>query len=286
MWKKYFLSLLLTATFSTQVLCALPADIEMDRYLLAAKTHIENQNYDAAEDYLKRIKSLKATTPAVYYYYLGTVQEHKQEYRDAKENLSTYVEKTGKEGEFYEDALLLITQAEENLSKSNSMKKQEEEVKTNQAEMIKAISSGFTNEGKVYDKKIRSLYLTDSTIKALTSHINALLQSSLYTGTRVRSITADHGVKYTVSTTSSGDIVVTKQDFLNRVNGNATVSSTQTPVFGKDFFISYACSQDSFSCWIKHPDGSGKWVEISYDESTAKELAKAFSRLIKNIQNQ
>lgn len=285
MWKKYFLSLLLTATFCTEALWALPAEIEMDRYLLAAKKHIEDQNYDAAEVYLDRVKGLDATIPAVYYYYLGSVQEHKKNHRDAEKNLSIYVEKTGKNGEFYEAALQLITQAEENISKSVSQKKQQQEASTNQAQMIKAVSSGFTDEGKIFDEKIRSLYLSDSTIDALTAHINSLLQSSLYTGTRVRSIKADHGVKYTVSTTDSGEIVVTKQDFLNRINGKATVSSSQTPVFGKDFFISYSCSQDNFSCWIKRPDGSGKWVEIAYEESTAKELAKTFSRLIKNLQS-
>lgn len=276
---------LLICLLTVNLAWALPQEIELDRYLLAAKKHIEAKDYEAAEVYLLRIESLKVTPPADYYFYSGTVDLQKSRYKEARDNLSQYVQAVGKGGEFYEQALTNITLAEEQAEQATQEQRADLENNKKQQAFITSVSEVLKEADKEYDNKIKDLYLSAQLDTALVQHINSLLISAPYTGKKLITKQQIDGVVYSISTAIKGQIITRRQDQRQNIQGkNAEISTYQLNVYGRDFLIDYLCSRDSSSCWINKPDGRGKWIEIAYDESTAKELKKALSRLIKVLQ--
>ncbi|MEN8668771.1 MAG: hypothetical protein ABF318_06580, partial [Ketobacter sp.] len=62
------------------------------------------------------------------------------------------------------------------------------------------------------------------------------------------------------------------------------ISSTSLDAFGVNPYVSYRCSKASDQCVIKHPVTGADWIVIARDESAAKELSQALTRLIKALQ--
>lgn len=103
--KKSLLLLLLLA--ATNVTAQISDDIQADRYLLQAKSAIDNQNYPQAVEYLQKITRLNVNPPADFYYFYAYALYKNGNLNDALKNVKLYIEISGKYGENYQQALEL-----------------------------------------------------------------------------------------------------------------------------------------------------------------------------------
>lgn len=87
-------------------------DIHADRYLLKAKTSIDNQNFAEALEYLKKITNLDVEPPADFYYIYAYTLFINNDLSEALEKVKLYIEIAGKNGCYYEQALELWNEIE------------------------------------------------------------------------------------------------------------------------------------------------------------------------------
>jgi len=95
------------------MLHALPKEILADKYLIGAKTSIDKQNYQAANEYFEKIVALDITLPDDFYFQYGKNALATKEYDKSLKYINLYLEKAGNTGKYYRDALLMSNQAEE-----------------------------------------------------------------------------------------------------------------------------------------------------------------------------
>ncbi|WP_290582077.1 hypothetical protein [Ketobacter sp.] len=275
------LSLSLLLSLSIRPLWALPADMEADRLLLAAQEKLSDQNYEAARTYLGRIDALKVTPAPKFYYLSGLIALHYGELGKASDLLSRYVEEAGREAEFYEPALRRITEIEEQLQSQQAVSQSRDQMRE-----IKA-SGGIERDdtaGKAYDDKVRKLYIAPSLKDSLVLHINSLLTSYEYLEGRIKNRSTSPRLEYQVSVQAPSQLSVVRKQVDPGAGGQASLSSSSLDAFGVNPFVSYRCSAPSDQCVIRHPVTGGDWIVIARDESAAKELAQALTRLIKALQ--
>jgi len=103
--KKALLLLLIVAAINAT--SQISDDIHADRYLLQAKTALDNQDYPQAVDYLKKITLLNVTPQDDFYYYYAYALYKSNEFTEALKNVKIYIEKSGKQGNNYQQALEL-----------------------------------------------------------------------------------------------------------------------------------------------------------------------------------
>ena len=89
---------------------ALPPEMEADRLLLSAAKHLGSP--EATEEF-KKIRELNIELPTNYYYYYGKHQYETVNLEEANKNIEKYLEKAGRDGQFYKDSLEMITAIEE-----------------------------------------------------------------------------------------------------------------------------------------------------------------------------
>ena len=282
-WKMSKQSLSLIAVFCISItmlpnaVFALPDEANLDRYMLAAKRHVANQEYDKASDYLTRAQALEIALPAEHYFLLAQVQAHKNEIDKARASYEAYVNKTGREGEHYTAALERITDLEELSSSRKTLKKSSDQLKSNPI-----TASNPKNLDQEYLERIKSLYLTGSEEIALVKHINSILGSSPYTGAGIKR-SGEKSLAYKISVNSDNQIIITRQDYRP---ATTKITTEQVDVYGKNPFISYECDRPQNSCWLKNSNSFGKWIIIDYDEKAASNLAKSMTYLFKTLQAQ
>ncbi len=97
------------------MLHALPKEILADKYLIGAKTSIDKQNYQAANEYFEKIVALDIALPDDFYFQYGKNALATKNYSKSLEYINLYLEKAGSGGKYYRDALLMSNQAEEGL---------------------------------------------------------------------------------------------------------------------------------------------------------------------------
>ncbi|MBA55867.1 MAG: hypothetical protein CMK89_15540 [Pseudomonadales bacterium] len=265
---------------ATRVL-ALPADMEADRLLLAAQAKLDDQNFEAARGYLSRIDGLKVTPAPKFYYLSGLIALHYGELQKASDLLSRYVEEAGREAEFYEPALNKITLIEEQLQSQEAVSQSREQLRE-----IKA-SGGIERDdtaGKAYDDKVRKLYIAPTLKDSLVLHINSLLSSYEYLEGRIKNRDTSPRLEYQVSVQGPSQLSVVRKQVDPSAGGQASLSSSSLDAFGVNPFVSYRCSKATDQCVIRHPATGADWIVIARDESAAKELSQALTRLIKALQ--
>ena len=270
--------LALCLSFTQIPALALPAEIEADRLVLAAEEKIAQQDFDGARGYLERVEPLKVEPRPTYYYLFGQVMLREGSLEKAREYLTDYVSKVGREGENYDDALRLLTQIEEQLDS-----RQEVTATRDKMQDLKAIGlEANDSEGRAYDDKVRKLYLAGNLQDALVLHINSLLKSYTYLAGKVKNPELSDRESYSVSLSGKNAIVVSKTD-VNHTSGNgqAQMSTSRLDTLGVNPFVSYRCSKAVDSCVIRQPVNGQDWIRIADDEGGAKELALALTRLIK-----
>lgn len=264
---------------------ALPIDIEIDRYLLAAQKHINEQNYAAAEIYLIRIQGIDSPTkidmPPEFYYYYGVVLQHDKKFSQATQQYEEYIAKTGKDGNFYQQTLEAMTTTEEAESKQDNSVANQEVQKIKRSDVITQLSQANLSQDSDYDRRIKSLFLSEKIEDALILHINSLLSTYPFSGKNIQTSDLQKAITYKIRINKNKDIVTQRQD---NTNTNPLISSNKFSIYGANPFIYHQCNANRARCEIKTPDGENTWVELSYEKQAAKEVAYAFSRLIKALQ--
>lgn len=116
------------------MLHALPKEILADKYLIGAKTSIDKQNYQAANDYFQKIVDLGIALPDDFYFQYGKNALATKDYTKSLEYINLYLEKAGSGGKYYRDALLMSNQAEEGLVQRDQKKERWNQYKEEQEE--------------------------------------------------------------------------------------------------------------------------------------------------------
>lgn len=264
---------------------ALPPEIEADRLVLAGKSKIAEKDFAAARGYLDRVEPLGIKPSNEFHWLLGQVLFHEGQYKEAKERIEQYVEGGDKAAEYYEPALLMLTEIETQLEDKKAQIVTKEKTREFAKQWEEKVSLPEAKPGDAYDAKVNALYLGENLTSSLVSHINGLLRSYVFIEGKVKNTsTADH-LRYSVSVSSSGDIILTKKDVkIGKKKAASSINVSRLNAFGVNPAVTYRCSKATDSCTVLNPvDGAG-WVRVAKDDAGAKEIAKAFGRLIKSIQ--
>ena len=281
------LSIILSFNLSvmSSTVWALAPDIEADRLVLAGKSKIAAKDFAAARAYLDRVEPLGIKPSNEFHWLLGQVLFHEGQYGDAKTRIEQYVENGDKTSEYYESALLMLTDIETQLADNKALVATKEKTREFAKQWEEKVSLSESKPGDAFDAKVNALYLGKNLTASLVSHINDLLRSFVFIEGKVKNTNiADH-VQYSVSVSSSGDILTTKKDV--KVGKNKAASSinvSRLNAFGVNPTVTYRCSKATDSCAVLNPVDGVSWIQVAKDDTAAKEIAKAFGRLIKSIQ--
>ena len=248
----------------------LPPEHEAARLMLAVKDLVAEGNWDRANQQLSQLRTLNVEPENDFYYLDGVVRDQLGNSAEAIGSLEQYVIKAGSDGQYYTDALALITRIQERA-----------QVADTQTEASSPMQPELTGSDDGYINSLKALYLTTDPVSALVQQINSLLSSHAYTGSRVKSNELRDGVQYSVA--------VTEEELLLQVrsyeNGQPFLQVEKLNVLGVDPFVDYGCSARVFECFLYHPSKENeKWIKIDRDELVAGELSQAFSKLIRLLQ--
>ncbi len=116
------------------MLHALPKEILADKYLIGAKTSIDKQNYQTANDYFQKIVELDIALPDDFYFQYGKNALATKDYTKSLEYINLYLEKAGSSGKYYREALLMSNQAEEGLVNQKQKRERWNQYREEQAE--------------------------------------------------------------------------------------------------------------------------------------------------------
>ena len=113
---------------------ALPKEILADKYLVGAKTSIDKQDYQGANEYFEKIVALDIVLPNDFYFQYGKNALATKEYDKSLKYINLYLEKAGNTGKYYRDALLMSNQAEEGMVEKVRKQKEWDSYKAQQDE--------------------------------------------------------------------------------------------------------------------------------------------------------
>lgn len=260
----------------SQSAVALPEAIEMDRYLLAAGSYLEENRLDQVAVYLEKIEALSVKPPALYHYYKAQILRSKGDKAQERLALEDYVSTAGQSGKHYEQSLVRITELEEGLKKPSK-----EKAKVNDAALLSAFSKDRQAASDRYAAKLKALYLKKSFNDALVEHINTLLATHQYTGKRMQTSQDTHQLTYSISVANGNSILVVEKD---RREAPERLTTNKTNVYGQNAFLKHECDYAKAMCVVKKPDLYTDWMTLSYDEEAVKEITMALSHLIQNLQ--
>lgn len=247
----------------------LPPEHEAKRLMLAAQKSIESEQWDKAEQQLKRIATLDVPLPAQFHYMHGQVLFHKSEFDMAQKSFEVYVLQAGEEGEFYVSALEMITETDENKNKVKPKLPTPAELTLDKPKDEYLIG-------------LKKLYLTDDDQEALVLQINSILSSNPYTGARIKQKGSRKGIRYEIKIIGK-ELQVQEKHYDK--TGAPTLVVNRMDVFGVDPFIRYDCDYDRYVCWLYHPVNQyDRWILLDRNDAAAKELSGAMGRLIRFVQ--
>ena len=196
-------------------------------------------------------------------------------FHQARQVLERYVVNAGSEGKHYEDALRLITEAEQ---AERSATESGHDKQT--APSLELIDS---SQRDGYIKSLQALYLTQDPIEALTMQVNSLLSAHPFTGSRIKKSGVKEGLVYQVNVVKGG-LTLQEKSYLN---GAPMLSATSIQVPGLDPFVGAACSHREYACWLLHPTNKHeRWIKIDYDELVVDELREAMTKLLQSLQQE
>lgn len=147
------------------------------------------------------------------------------------------------------------------------------------AEPLSLDSSEQTN----YLSQLKRQHATSNERTALLAEVNHLLsEHALRAGYQVGHSNPQDFL-YSVSVTEQGNLLI-REEIRSRQSNTLEVRSNRINVFGADPFVSYACPAQGIRCVIFGEDQKTAILTIVRDQQAAKNLARAFSYLIRNIQ--
>jgi len=103
---------------------ALPSDVRADQYLLAAQAKMKAGEMSSARDYFNKILSLNIAVPVDFHYHYGNCLVQTKNYALAEQELTKYLQETGRNGKFYQDALQLLSTATEGKQQQEAQNQQ------------------------------------------------------------------------------------------------------------------------------------------------------------------
>ncbi|HET8705838.1 MAG TPA: hypothetical protein VFM46_06000, partial [Pseudomonadales bacterium] len=262
---------------------ALAPDVELDRCLLATEKFVSAKDYSHAEIYLQKIAALKIDPPAEYDFYVGVVRMQQRENLTARNALDRYLQRAGKTGRYYTQALEYLTELEQR----------------EQAPLPSAVSHDGTpadatpvepstaieNPDVAYEEKVRQRYSQGDTAAALIARINELLASHVFVASKIKNPHTQDAELFSLSLAKKNEIVVTQQSRKHK-DGQllSHIKVERLEVFGVNPYVEYVCDRVFDSCWIRHPANGSQWIVLENDEAIAAEISKALTRLIKALQ--
>ncbi len=254
---------------------ALSPEIEADRLILATRTYLEQGNVSRATQSLEKMEQLKTDLPVEYFFFKGQVAWHGKESEAARSALEDYVQKAGREGEHYQQALVLLTEIEEVGAEPATPASAGEAA-------IQWQRQGVHSDE--YVEKLRKLYLKDQAKDALVEHINSLLATKPFRPSRLVTPEQRDGLRYSVSLGGQGVLLVQETRYDNA--GNAQVNLERRDVFGIDPYVRFGCDQQRRACWIYDPQNQHReWLVLGDDQQVAEDLSKAVTKLLLTLQN-
>ncbi len=273
---------------------ALPPKHEMNRLLLSAEKALAAENWDKAQGELERISQLEVEPPEDYHFYMGQVLAQKKAYDRAKPFLENYIVKAGEEGKYYNQALMLVTEAEE-FQAAQQVIKPSPTITYSSGEGGSSAAGGRSySTQRAGDREasagadeylvgLRKLYLTKDDQTALVLHINTLLGNHPYYGDRIKKQQRDTGVDTQLDVDASRDLIIKEKHY--HPESGARLNVVKQSVFGIDPIVRYGCNMGEYVCWLYHPvHQHERWILMDRDDQAAAELALAMSRLIRLLQ--
>ncbi len=252
---------------------ALPAEIEVDRLVLAAQEKLAAGDHAGALVFLERVPPLKVTPPVTYHFLSGKSLFLNGKPAEARSALETYVEKAGRQAPAYDEALGLLTRLEEEAARA---------AVTPAAAPAAPSLEADDRDGSAYDANIRSLYLGMDLRQALVSHINTLLQDHAMVPGRIKSGPASAPVRYRLSVQGKGDLAV--QVVSQSGEGGSAIRPVLVNAFGISPFVDHRCSKPTDSCFILNPLDGSDWIRLAHEPAAAADVAMALQRLVRSLQ--
>jgi hypothetical protein len=256
----------------SRVALALPKDIEIDRLLLSIETSVAAQQWNKANARLIAVKSLDDELPAAFYYYRGQVSMHLNNTQDAKVALEYYLEKEGREGEFYRTSLGFLNQIED-----VDTARKTEKVRQSMSRQLVIEDS----EHKKYIETLRGLYLVEEGRDALEFHINTLLSNHRYIPGRYRNTNQWLGSLYQIQV-RRGEVSILEKRADN--TGGYSLNQDLISVYGVNPYLQIQCDAVGDQCWLNHPETGKQWLELEPNRRAVTDVAEAFSHLIRYMQ--
>ncbi|MGQ9426130.1 tetratricopeptide repeat protein [Gilvimarinus sp. F26214L] len=263
-------SLLLAAPLAQS---ALKPSHEADRLIMAAQDAIAANDFDRAEGHLDRARGLGVRLPPEFDFFYARILQQNNELENARSHLERYVDGVGADGDYYREALALITQIE----RRRSGVSQQPAVETSQ----RTADIRWSDDKDKHLEELKTLYETEKPTEALVLHINNLLKFYAYGDQRI--IAASRmgtPTRHRIHISDRGEIVS-----MNR-RGADTEPFTEDrfPVYGINPYVDHDCQSTTGSCWLLHPVTSAPWLQIVQNEEVATELSRAFAQLIREMQ--
>lgn len=140
-----------------------------------------------------------------------------------------------------------------------------------------------SSEQANYLNQLKQQHATSNERTALLSELNSLLtQHALRAGYQVGHSNPQDFL-YSVSVAKQGELVI-REEIRSSQNNTIEVRSQRINVFGIDPFVSYACPAQGVRCVIFGEDKKTAVLTIIRNQQAAKDLARALSYLIRNMQ--
>lgn len=130
-----------------------------------------------------------------------------------------------------------------------------------------------------YVAGLMALYRLSDPSEALVKHINNLLEFYAYGDERV--IAGSRvGIpsRHRIHLSDRGEIITTT------IMG-AGPRQIRLRVFGVNPYLSYQCTETTASCWVIHPVTSEPWLQFVENREAGRELTRALTELIKQLQS-
>lgn len=136
--------LAIALTLSANSYAELPPEIQLDSFLLQAKTALDNNDYDAAIQSLKNAEQLNVPVPETFYFHFGKAYAGLKKWDEARRDYEHYLQETGTKGKFYKEAL-------EGFNQADSMRTTQGSINyTNGAKYVGELSNGKPNGQGTY----------------------------------------------------------------------------------------------------------------------------------------
>ncbi len=266
---------LLAAMIFTTSAHALAPEHESRRLMLATEQAVKDANWSEAGKYLNQLQKMDVEKPDAYQYYRGRVMFESGLLNEARAALEAYVKRSGSEGQYYKKSLELITRIEQ--------------TRRQQADHPDASGSGkpvavIEPAGKKPVQRLEELYLVDSPVKALTLHLNSLLDLDGWRkNPRVIVAGSKPDIGYQVSTEPG---VINLQQSRRDLEGadQFRLTTQAIKVYGVNPEVDWNCVAGDQACWIYDPRDDSRLMRLAPAPDRAAEVARTLGRLIKALQ--